>query len=231
MARQPNTFITYADAAYMIQYEGFIQKNSFNENSKKLLTRADIENVFANVDKSSFSSYAFKRLVPYKLISAKKGKWRGINPVCEIETVDAFWRGINPVCEIESVPTFWRGINPACEVEDVPTFWRGINPVCEIEEENPPDGDPPTDDPPVPDGYEIASINNTPVNYNACNTSPNINCYAELRYGSLINVYQYPNFEDPFVGSPGFYHIVSVSINRSIEINSDGSVKAQYDSC
>ena len=140
MARQPNTFITYVDAAYMIQYEGFIERNSFNENSKKLLTRADIENVFANVDKSSFSSYAFKRFVPYKLISPKKGKWRGINPVCEIETVNAFWRGVNPVCELESVPTFWRGINPACEVENVPTFWRGINPVCEVEEyENPTD--------------------------------------------------------------------------------------------
>jgi len=67
MARQPNRMITFNDAIYMVNNEGFIEDANI-PSSDVCMTRSDIENHFSNVDTSGFSSYNMNRLVPYDKI-------------------------------------------------------------------------------------------------------------------------------------------------------------------
>lgn len=81
MARVTNAAITFNDALYMVNNEGYSVKNSFS-GSNTCMTRSDIEN-YLYVDNSNFTSYASNRLVPYHLLQpAVVTAWRPIDPYC-----------------------------------------------------------------------------------------------------------------------------------------------------
>lgn len=67
MGRNVNQMITYNDAIYMRDNEGYTQKQAIPA-STKIMTRSNIE-VYLEVDTSGFSSYATNRTVPYQLIA------------------------------------------------------------------------------------------------------------------------------------------------------------------
>lgn len=67
MARQTNAAITYDDANYMIDNEGFSRIGGIIS-GLQCMTKADIE-AYMNADPTFFSSYVTNRLVPYHLIN------------------------------------------------------------------------------------------------------------------------------------------------------------------
>jgi hypothetical protein len=81
MARQTNAPITFNDADYMVNNEGFNVKAAFIANSK-CMTRSEIE-THLHVNTSNFSTYATNQLVPYNLIQPRATGWRAIDPYCE----------------------------------------------------------------------------------------------------------------------------------------------------
>ena len=83
MARQTGYMITFDDAIFMVNNEGFTELTSIPSDNK-CMTRSEIEQ-YLGVDTSfsNFTSYLSNQLVPYEKIQPLQTAWRGIDPFCE----------------------------------------------------------------------------------------------------------------------------------------------------
>jgi len=82
MGRETNRPITFFDAQYMVDNEGFEALQTIPQTAK-CMTRAEIE-AHINADISNFSAYTSNRLVPYHLLTPMSAQtaWRPIDPYC-----------------------------------------------------------------------------------------------------------------------------------------------------
>lgn len=68
MGRTGNSMITFDDANFMVQNEGFVQKVGGVLSGGRCMTKSEIESSLV-VDPSSFSTYSSNQLVPYSRIN------------------------------------------------------------------------------------------------------------------------------------------------------------------
>lgn len=128
MARGFNMMITYIDADYMINNEDFVIAGSFDNTSKRCLTKSEILRIFENVNSDFLQDYSNNQLVPYQKIKKLETYWKGQDPG-ECITEETYWAGRDPICVQEE--TYWVGRDPVCVEEE--TYWVGRDPVCVTE--------------------------------------------------------------------------------------------------
>jgi len=88
--------ITYDDANYMIEFEGFTLLGTL-DNGDRVLTRSVID-TYMNADSSLYSAYASNRLVPYQLLAP------AVDCTLPIISVETYTYGANPT--VPGSPTF-----------------------------------------------------------------------------------------------------------------------------
>lgn len=87
MAREYNASITFDDAHYMVDNEGYTQLETNMPTGTECMTRAAIE-WFLDTNKEKFSDCAMNQLVPYHLLEPKTVlAWRAINEYCVQEDI------------------------------------------------------------------------------------------------------------------------------------------------
>ena len=90
MAREQYAMITFNDAQYMANYEGYTALDTI-PSSEQLMTRSAIE-YYLDVDTTNFSGYGSDELVPYHLIQPAE------------VTINTAWRPIDQYCIQEEEP-------------------------------------------------------------------------------------------------------------------------------